>query len=171
LLQSTDVGLEFGSGRSTIWFARKVAYLTTVEHNRIWHEEVKRRLKENSLLNVRALLFESDTVASDGTYKDLPEYVDVVNKFEPKSLDFVLVDGVVRSACAVASVDRIKMGGVLILDNANWYLASQTFSPGSRKPEQGPSTEEWALFLERVKGWRRIWTTSGVTDTVIFICP
>ena len=32
-----DVGLEFGSGRSTSWFAARVKHLTSVEHNPEWY--------------------------------------------------------------------------------------------------------------------------------------
>lgn len=33
LLEPTHAGLEWGSGRSTIWFARRVAELVSVEHD------------------------------------------------------------------------------------------------------------------------------------------
>ena len=39
-LKQTDVGLEFGSGRSTLWFAKHTHYITSVEHDRGWYERV-----------------------------------------------------------------------------------------------------------------------------------
>jgi len=39
-LKPTDVGLEFGSGRSTIWFANRLKKLTSVEHNKEWYRKV-----------------------------------------------------------------------------------------------------------------------------------
>jgi len=56
LLKKPDVGLEFGSGRSTFWFARRVAALTSVEHNAFWHKKVSKTLKEQGLSNVQYLL-------------------------------------------------------------------------------------------------------------------
>lgn len=35
-LTKSDIGLEFGSGRSTLWFAKRMAYLTSVEHDPVW---------------------------------------------------------------------------------------------------------------------------------------
>ncbi|HXT93278.1 MAG TPA: hypothetical protein VN714_28940 [Trebonia sp.] len=46
LLHPTDRGAEFGSGRSTLWFAGRVAALTSVETNARWHESVTLQLKE-----------------------------------------------------------------------------------------------------------------------------
>ena len=37
---SSDVGLEWGSGRSTIWFAKKVKQLTSIETNEVWFNSV-----------------------------------------------------------------------------------------------------------------------------------
>lgn len=45
-LRPGDVGLEFGSGRSTIWFARRVGHLTSVEHHPGWYAKVKQNLHE-----------------------------------------------------------------------------------------------------------------------------
>ena len=35
-----DTGLEFGSGRSTRWFAARVGALTSIEHDAAWHARV-----------------------------------------------------------------------------------------------------------------------------------
>ena len=52
LLKPTDVGLEFGSGRSTIWFAKRIKYLTSVEHNKLWYDKVSKMIKENININL-----------------------------------------------------------------------------------------------------------------------
>ena len=41
LLLKSDVGVEFGSGRSTHWFLSKIASLTSIETNQAWYEKVK----------------------------------------------------------------------------------------------------------------------------------
>jgi hypothetical protein len=33
LLKKDDIGLEFGSGRSTLWFARRMSFLTSIIQN------------------------------------------------------------------------------------------------------------------------------------------
>lgn len=44
LLQPSDVGVEFGSGRSTIWFVNRVKQLTSIENNSVWYESIKKKL-------------------------------------------------------------------------------------------------------------------------------
>ena len=153
-------GLEFGSGRSTVWFAQRVGALTSVEHDAVWHAWVAKELREQKLGNVEYLYRE-----------DGPGYVKVADSIPRESLDFVLVDGVQRDACALAALDKLRPGGVLIVDNANWNLPQRTYSPASRRPEDGPATEGWARFLSAVGGWRRVWTSNGVTDTALYFKP
>lgn len=46
LIKKTDVGFEFGSGRSTKWFATRCQYLYSVEHNQKWFEIVQNQIKD-----------------------------------------------------------------------------------------------------------------------------
>ena len=56
LLPGNDLGLEWGSGRSTAWFAQRTRHLTSVEHNASWHESVKKACAEKNLTNIEHLL-------------------------------------------------------------------------------------------------------------------
>lgn len=165
-LRKTDIGLEFGSGRSTIWFARRVAFLTSVEHDRVWHERIKELLNKHCLFNVNYLFYPYDVAEEE----DKSHYVRTSHHFADNSLDFALVDGIYREACALASVDKIRPGGILIIDNANWYLPSDSRSANSRSREEGPASARWGRLLDKVARWRCLWTT-GVHDTAIFIKP
>jgi hypothetical protein len=42
-LKPGDIGFEWGSGRSTLWFAQRVAHLYSVEDNRDWYEDAGSR--------------------------------------------------------------------------------------------------------------------------------
>ena len=66
---------------------------------------------------------------------------------------------------------KIKPGGILIIDNINWHLPSQSKAPGTRPAELGPATITWAEVWQELAGWRRIWTSNGVWDTAIFFKP
>ena len=55
-----DREAEFGSGRSTVWFAERVATLTSVEHDERWYEAVSAKLKERRLANVDCILARPD---------------------------------------------------------------------------------------------------------------
>jgi hypothetical protein len=168
MLRRTDVGLEFGSGRSTIWFAKRVGRLTSVESDPGWHERVTSRLAAEQISNVTSLLFPGPEVPGKGLES---EYAGVARSFGPDSLDFVLVDGLYRDACALLSLDKIRPGGLLIIDNVNWFLPSNSRAPASIRSEQELRDDNWKTLHRTLSGWRQIWTTDGITDTALFIKP
>jgi predicted O-methyltransferase YrrM len=171
LLIRSDRGLEFGCGRSTIWLARRVGVLISVEHNRRWYEKVMRLIQQEGLNGKVQLLLNECQAETDARGPE-SDYVKVLTDFEDSSLDFILVDGVYRSDCAVLGLPKLKPGGLLILDNANWFLPNQdTASPNSRRKGEGPAHPRWVEFLGLVDRWRFIWTSSGVTDTAIYFKP
>ncbi|MGH3205249.1 MAG: O-methyltransferase [Streptosporangiaceae bacterium] len=168
LLRPADRGAEFGSGRSTLWFARRVAALTSVEHNKRWHEAVSARLEAQGLGNVDYILAPEDQPAERG---DDSAYARVAAAFPDASLDFALIDGHYRDYSAKFILPKIKPGGMLIIDNVNWFLPCRSKAPNSRTAALGPATPTWAEIAEELSRWRSIWTSSGVCDTAIFIKP
>jgi predicted O-methyltransferase YrrM len=168
LLRPADRGAEFGSGRSTLWFASRVAALTSVEHDGEWHAAVCERLNGLGVSNVHCVHVPEDQPMEHG---DSSAYARVAFTFPDASLDFALVDGHYRDYSAKFILPKIKPGGLLIIDNVNWYLPSQSKSPNSRTAALGPKTPAWAEVAEELAGWRTIWTSSGVWDTAIFIKP
>lgn len=164
-LQKTDRGLEFGSGRSTLWFARRVASLTSIEHSPAWYERIRQALQAQGRQNVDYRLIE------DQGKDRSPAYVAAAADFQDNSLDFVLVDGITRDACANASICKIRSDGLLIIDDVHRYLPSRSISPYARTLAQGPATPDWGLFLEKVQSWRCLWTSKGVSDTAIYFKP
>ena len=154
------VGFEWGSGRSTVWLAKRCKHLTSVEHNLLWYEKVAKRLSDHNLTNV-------DLVFA----KDKTSYVGTIEKFKDFSLDFVLVDGKYRDECTLRALRKIKPGGLLIIDNINRYLPSTSKSPGSRTWQDGLASPSWKTIFKILKEWRCFWTSNGVTDTAIYIKP
>jgi len=168
MLRPADHGAEFGSGRSTIWFAARVATLTSVEHDAWWHETVSAKLKERGYANVDCILAREDQPMERGGDS---AYARIALSFTDASLDFALVDGHYRDYSAQYVMPKIKPGGMLIIDNVNWYLPCRSHAPNSRTPALGPAPGAWAEVWRELVGWRTIWTSSGVTDTAIFIKP
>jgi predicted O-methyltransferase YrrM len=168
LLRPADAGAEFGSGRSTLWLAGRVAALTSVEHDLRWHEAVTARLKERDIGNVRYVLAPGDQPMERGGDS---AYARTALGFPDASLDFALVDGHYRDYSAKFILPKIKPGGMLVIDNVNWYLPCRSKAPNSRTPGQGPLTAVWAEVWREIAGWRTIWTSSGVWDTAIFVRP
>jgi len=165
LLRPTDVGCEFGSGRSTRWFASRLSQLTSIEHNGVWHAQVSGQLADCA--NVDYHLRECDGIDDDGNHG---MYIAPLETVQDGSIDFCLVDGVYRDWCALLSIAKLRSGGLLVVDNANWFLPPpyQTFSPGTVSAPNGP---QWLQFSETVQGWRSLWTTNGVTDTALYFKP
>jgi predicted O-methyltransferase YrrM len=168
LLCPADEGVEFGSGRSTVWFAARVAALTSVEHDVRWHEAVTVRLKDRGLGNVEYVLAPEDQPMERGGDS---AYARTALGFSDGALDFALVDGHYRDYSAKFIMPKIRPGGMLIIDNVNWYLPCRSKAPNSRTAALGPATGVWAQIWRELTEWRTIWTSSGVWDTAIFIKP
>ena len=167
-LTKSDVGLEFGSGRSTIWFAKHSAHLTSIEHDEIWEKNVREMLLKENINNVEYIVLPKD--AEDNSGND-SAYVRVIDKWDADSLDFCLVDGVYRGHCVRNVIEKLRPGGLLVIDNVNWFLPSDSHSPNSRSFAKGPDGLVWQEIEQLISTWRRIWTTSGVNDTAFFFKP
>jgi len=154
-------GLEFGSGNSTAWFAMRLGQLTSVEHNPDWHDKVSRLLNALGIHNVKYMLRKMT----------VEEYPAAAKQFADDSLDFVLVDGILRAECALASLPKIKPGGMLVVDDVHRYLPSASQSPLARSQSDGALDEAWSRFLMETEDWESLWTTNGVKDTAIYYKP
>jgi predicted O-methyltransferase YrrM len=127
-------GLEWGSGRSTIWFAGRLGRLTSVEHSGEWHRFVNSQLRERGIRNVDYRRIELDHPVDMPTtprYDVVPKYVAIADEFADGSLDFVLIDGHYRQACVPAAMKKLKPGGFLTIDNSNWMPQSEWGVPTS----------------------------------------
>jgi len=162
-LKPTDVMVEFGSGRSTAWFAQRVGRLISIEHHQGWHGQVTEKLKAKGL----------DRLVTYTLAPDEPTaYVAAAQAgLGAARADVVLIDGNHRWACAMWALGVVKPGGLIVIDDAQRYLRSPFNTPpafGTHRELQRP---EWGEFTERTKAWRRSCTTSGVTDTVALVVP
>ncbi len=166
LLTNKDIMLEFGSGRSTLWFAQRVKFLYSIEDNQSWFSHVKGQLELRKTSNVDYRFCNTTKTENPST----SEYTKIFSELADSSVDVVLVDGSHRGYCAVAAIKKVKSNGFIILDNVNWELPSNTVSPTSKH-----SIEEcepiWKEYYYLTQHWRRIWTSNGVTDTAIYFKP
>jgi predicted O-methyltransferase YrrM len=170
-LRKTDCGLEWGSGRSTLWFGHHVGHLLSVEHDPVWAERVRTMLREAGLTErVDYRLCEAGPGSTPGT---MPSYLRVADELAPESLDFCLVDGALREQCARAAIAKLKPGGLLIVDNIERYFPREPKSraPNARSPADGFANAGWRDFADNVSSWRCLWTSDGVTDTACWIKP
>jgi predicted O-methyltransferase YrrM len=167
-LKRQDKGLEFGSGRSTVWLARRVSSLVSLEHDEGWFEQVKLRLLAPNLAPVDYRRLHVDGLGSADAAQRISA---LLADLPPANFDFIVVDGVWRDHCTQHAVRLLKPGGVLIIDNANRHLPNSSRSPESRNHAQGPDGPLWAELANILSSWRSYWTSSGVTDTAFFFKP
>jgi predicted O-methyltransferase YrrM len=160
-LKPTDVGLEFGSGRSSIWFAQRIKHLISVEDNQEWFARVTGLISQERLNEKIDYRFRQQ--------KD--DYVTEASNVPDASIDFCLVDGSHRDDCAIRVIPKVRSGGMVVVDNINWYLPSEDIAPATRKPADGCATPIWIEFAQQVAAWRRYWTSNGVTNTCIWFKP
>lgn len=157
LLSPDDIGLEIGSGRSTNWFAKRSKFLTSLENDVLWFKKVKLQLERSKIFNKVNYQLLPNFDAFENYIDDLPD----------ESLDFCLIDGGNRGKLSNKIIPKLKSNSFLIIDNINWYLPSESISPGSIR-HGARVDKEWYYFSEIVFSKRKIWTSNGVTDTAIY---
>jgi predicted O-methyltransferase YrrM len=167
-LKPTDVGLEWGSGRSTLWFAQRVAHLTSIEHNDHWYNRIKKLLSDKGIKNVD--LFFAPLKAKNGAQL---QYFRIAAKLSKASLDFILIDGRLRDQCTELALKLIKPAGCLIIDDAARYIQHPYCCPQSVLARNCPPSQLWAKIVIELEAMRAkvIWTSDGVTATVFYIMP
>jgi hypothetical protein len=97
---------EFGSGNSTLFWGRRARSVVSVENDPEWHRQVTGRIAE---LPVELRLVEN-----------LDEYAAAIEAFDGP-FDVIVVDGRRRFSCARRAVAKLRPGGLIVLDNADWY--------------------------------------------------
>jgi hypothetical protein len=160
-LEPTDVGFQWGSGEGTFWLAERVGHLTCVEHDPARADEIQVRLQAEGL-------GERVTYHTEGHGNAMESidaaYVRLIDSATDYSLDFCSVAGPLPLACCLASILKLKHGGLLILENADRYLSHE----GELAAVKSDCWDDVAWHLAP---WRQIWTTNGLAETGIFIKP
>lgn len=111
-LQRNSRVLEFGSGMSTIWYARRAGEVYAVEDSEPWHARVASLISSERLPNVR-LQHSAD--------------VDEYSRFmahDARGFDLVVVDGNYRYRCTMAALPLLRKGGIFYLDNSDRGVVS-----------------------------------------------
>jgi hypothetical protein len=140
--------LEFGSGRSTRWFATLVGHLTSVEHDSQWYEKVKQQLHEAQISNVSYLFVPLSHPIADPeqtSYEPTPDYVAVADRFPDQSLHLAIVDGHYRTHCVKHLIPKIAPGGFLLVDDTNLWPSLEAI----------PAPKSWPIVDDSTNGVKR----------------
>ena len=181
-LRPDGVGAEWGSGNTTRFFARRTKHLTSFETTPNYYEQVAATLRAEGLGNVDYRLiphdFEGET---DEQEMHRNAIVRAAYAFGDDTLDYALVDSAPRGCLCRGIAPKIKRGGLLILDNANWYLPPPPDvhppAPGSVSATIGtpgsaiPNHECWPAFARLIADWDARWSSNGIQMTLILVKP
>jgi hypothetical protein len=95
---------EWGSGYSTLWWAKKIHHVYAVENNTEWYKEVKLQLPTNA------------TIVNSPSEN---EFVNAINTYEDGYFNAIVIDGEFRNKCAKNCVPKLKQNGIIIFDNTD----------------------------------------------------
>jgi len=125
-LDPTMKVFEYGSGGSTLFFARRVASVVSVEDNPEWYNRVKERLAAEKISNAELRLFPFDFKEPAGF--DSSDYLRSLAGERPQ---VIVVDGSeewtqVRPICFQLAENVIRAGGIIVVDDSWRYPGLRT---------------------------------------------
>jgi hypothetical protein len=95
---------EYGSGNSTLYFASKVKWVYSIEHDEKWYKIMKQRIPNNvSLYHIK--------LDYGGEYSRFPLSLN-------KKYDIIIIDGRDRVNCIKVVIKCLKPEGVIVLDDS-----------------------------------------------------
>jgi hypothetical protein len=135
--------LEWGSGGSTLFFARRAKRLISVEHDALWHARVLEAVAQlpspgplSRILGRSGCRPRLEIIPPEMATGFVPErygsgrpdlaglsferYVRRIEALPERSLDLVLVDGRARPGCLEAALPKLAGGGAILLDNSDY---------------------------------------------------
>lgn len=174
-LRPDDIGIEWGAGRSTIWLATRVKHLLSIESNSEWCATVRSQLAAlglTSTVELHHVPIGPNEITATAAVSHA--YAAAADMLDDNSVDFALVDGIaLRALCMEKAVNKLKPGGMLILDNAERYMPNKVLGEYTVAitPRDGYSECRWRSVADTLRSWRGILATNGVADTRMWIKP
>ncbi len=142
-LKKQMVVFEYGSGGSSLFISDRVKTLYSIDHDERWFENVKTVIQHEGIKNIEYKLhrpiaelneLKKDCSAPEnylscmGEFKNLnfENYVRSIDTYPDNHFDLVIVDGRSRPSCILHAIPKVKVGGILLVDNADrtYYLRS-----------------------------------------------
>ncbi|MEC9022406.1 MAG: SAM-dependent methyltransferase [Pseudomonadota bacterium] len=101
---SSKTIFEWGSGNSTLYWSKRCKEIISIDDKEEWTDLVK------GAANVTAM-----NISGEDYPTQILNYDD---------LDVIIVDGIKRLECSKYAIKKIKRGGMIILDNSDWYVGA-----------------------------------------------
>lgn len=106
-LKKDLIVFEYGSGYSTVFFAKRTKEIISIEYDKAWYKKVKDILRNSKNVKV---YFED---LSDSYHNSIEKYM------EKKACDIVIIDGRERVNCAKFAYDYLSDRGVVVFDDSH----------------------------------------------------
>jgi len=103
---------EYGSGNSTLFFAKQLKYIKSIEHDTFWHNNLILNSPKNADICLINLEYEN--------------YETAILK-EQQNYDLILIDGRRRVKCIKNAVQKLSKNGVIILDDSERAKYNEIF--------------------------------------------
>jgi len=129
---------EYGSGGSTLFWLRHGAHLTSIEHDQAWYHTLREQYLSGAAFDYRLiqpqyighqnldpanpeLYASSDELFSHHSFWS---YCSQIDEFPDNYFDLVSIDGRARPSCIKHAHKKVRVGGLLVLDNSDreYYL-------------------------------------------------
>lgn len=111
---------EYGCGNSTIWFANRVSYIHSLENEKTWFEMIGTKLPRNAKVSLEEIDiskgYSAMTFLSCADESSYSKFISTTGEL----YDIILIDGVYRSNSIVNSINSLKEGGIIIVDNVDY---------------------------------------------------
>lgn len=102
-LKKTFDVFEYGCGSSSLWYAKKVNSIKSVENDEQWFKSVSNKLPNNAKVVLKQQI-------EDGDYAK-----EVLN--DSKNYHIIIIDGRDRNNCAKYSINKLTEDGIIVYDN------------------------------------------------------
>jgi hypothetical protein len=131
---------EYGSGGSSLFWLVSGCELVSIEHDPEWYAVLSEKLHAFPGVDYRLIVPEplgprapQNDPADPKAYRSMDEralshsfqkYATAIDEYPEQFFDIVSVDGRARPSCLLHAAPRVKVGGLLVLDNAErgYYL-------------------------------------------------
>jgi len=150
-LKSDMCVFEYGSGGSTLFIAKRVKSIVSIEHDQKWYQYISAILKKSAINNCEYLLIEpenrdlmlkySNLISNQLIFKPFKKYITQIEEYPDNSFDLVSVDGRARNFCIKYAIQKVRKGGILLLDDSN----RRVFRPTLELLKNYPKREFYGL--------------------------
>ena len=173
ILTKDMIVYEYGTGGSTLFFAKRAKKVYSVEHDKEWFERVSKVIEQKGYKNWHgvlskpistSLLLDRNSSDLDNCMSSSPEfqgqsfksYVTNIDLYPDSYFDLIFIDGRARCSCFKQAISKIKNNGYIVWDNTDRQAYFQTIQEAPRYLEfiDFPGASPYVDFFTRTSVWK-----------------